>query len=200
MKKRLLAVLLSITALILTGCGSEYEVAETIGTKNMKISAFYLEPPVNSKDIYQVTTYASYVFVAEVVSYDKTVYEDGDGEKPVTYYTIRVIDNIKGSLIRNKEIPLTKAGGLRKGTKHTYLISDGDTLPKVGSMYVFAAVVKNGELYCSMANTVAEINSTIAEFRENAVYQRYVASCENVIEGIPNGADGELSKYDSSAR
>lgn len=200
MKKRLLAVLLSVTALLLTGCGKEYEVAKTIGTKNMRIAAFYLDMPVNAKDIYQVTTYASYVFVAEVVSYDKTVYENGDGEKPITYYTIRVIDNIKGSLIRNKEITLTKAGGLRRGTKHTYLISDGDTLPKVGSMYVFAAVVKNGELYCSMANSVSEINSTIAEFREDEVYKRYVESCENVVEGIPNGEEGERSKYDSGIK
>ncbi len=186
-KKRRLLALCFVTVLLLCGCGKEpFSVGDVIGTKAMKIKPYTTTFEINENDLYQVTTYASYVFVAEVVSYDKTKYRDNDEMSPLTYYTIRIIDNIKGELPRFKNIPLIKAGGLKRGT-HTFLICERDVLPEPGKFYIFAATLYDGELFCEMPNTVVDITEYRYMLPECEEYLRYVDSCTRIIEDVPNG-------------
>ena len=185
-KRRILALCL-ITALLLCSCGDEpFSVAKVIGTKNMKVKPYTATFEINENDLYQVTTYASYVFVAEVVSYDKTKYRNNDEMSPLTYYTSRIVDNIKGELPRFRNIPLIKAGGLKRGTE-TFLICERDVLPKPGNFYIFAATLLDGELFCEMPNMIVDITEYRYMLPECEAYLRYVESCERVIEDVPNG-------------
>ena len=191
--KRLFTLIVVLMA-VLCGCGKNIDVRKTIGTNQMKIETYQASFVINENDITQVTTYASYVFVAEVVDYDKTEYINGDENAPLTYYRVRVKENIKGNLRKDEDIVLKKAGGLRKGTD-TFLICNGDVLPKPGNTYLFSAVIFEDDLYCPMPNMVIGIENT-ETISSNPFVLQYKEACDNPTEEVPNGNQYK-SKYDS---
>ncbi|MBO4484139.1 MAG: hypothetical protein J5738_01970 [Lachnospiraceae bacterium] len=195
MRKIKLFLVLVIVSTCLSGCmKKKINVAEIIGTDQMNVDTYRAEFVIDENDIRQVTTYASYVFVAEVTDYVKTKYLDDYADSPVTWYKIRVKENIKGNLKKDENIVLTKAGGLRRGT-NLFLICKEDILPRVGDTYLFSAVIFEDELYCPMPNMVVRIpNSENA--MEDPNVKRYEKACSNPTEEVPDGSRYK-SKYDA---
>lgn len=189
-----LFTLIVVLIIVLCGCGKKVDVGKIIGTDQMKVEPYHASFVIDENDVVQVTTYASYVFVAEVVDYDKTDYINGDENSPLTYYRIRVKENIKGNLRKDEDIVLKKAGGVRKGTD-TFLICKGDTLPKPGNTYLFSAVIFDDDLYCPMPNMVIDIENS-EDFSNNPFVIQFKEACNNPTEEVPNGNQYK-SIYDS---
>ena len=187
-------LILAVICACLYGCKKKANIREVIGTDQMKVEPYHASFVINESDIGQVTTYASYVFVAEVTDYVKVTYQNNEGNQPLTWYKILVKENIKGNLKKDEEIVLTKAGGLRRGT-NTFLICEGDILPIVGETYLFSAVILDGELYCPMPNMVVRIENP-ENVMDNPSVKRYEEACANPAEGVPNG-NLYKSKYDA---
>ncbi|MCR5744158.1 MAG: hypothetical protein K6F92_10630 [Lachnospiraceae bacterium] len=180
-------------AIALTGCKSNINVAEVIGTDKMKVEKYHASFVIDESDITQVTTYASYVFVAEVVDYDKTEYINDDEDSPVTYYHVRVKENIKGELTTEEDIVLKKAGGIKKNSD-TFMVCEGDVLPQIGKTYLFAAVIWEDDLYCPMPNMVVEVDAS-SDVLSSADVVKYKEACDNPTPDVPNG-DQYKSRYD----
>ena len=172
------------------------DVAEIIGTEKMNVENYRASFVIDESDIIAVTTYASYVFVADVVKYDKTEYLNDDVDTPITYYSVRVKENIKGNLRADEDIVLKKAGGLRRGTD-TFLVCEGDILPEPGKTYVFAAVILEDDLYCPMPNMVAEVEDC-SKLENSEIIQKYIDACGKEAHGVINGKNNR-SKYDVGA-
>lgn len=97
----------------------------------------------NPNDLKQLTGFADYVFVAEVTEVIGTGYTGVEmysafryDSYPFTRYKIRVLENIKGELITNKDIPLTKHDGVYFFGEKVSLYQE-DMLPDVGECYIF---------------------------------------------------------------
>ncbi|MBR5666951.1 MAG: hypothetical protein IKW95_04610 [Lachnospiraceae bacterium] len=191
--KGLLSLIVAV-AIVLCSCGKSIDVRKIIGTDQMKVEPYHASFVVDENDIIQVTTYASYVFVAEVIDYDKTEYINGDANLPLTYYHVRVKENIKGSLRTDEDIVVKKAGGVRKGTD-TFLICEGDVLPKPGNTYLFSAVIFEDDLYCPMPNMVIGVENS-EDVSNNPFVLQFKEACNNPTEEVPNGNQYK-SKYDS---
>lgn len=193
--KKLIAVPF-LAALLLCSCGkADINVSEVIGTDRMKVDYYKASYVIDETDLTQVTTYASYVFIADVVSYDRTEYLNGDGESPMTFYTIRVRENIKGSLVTDKDIELKKAGGLLKG-KDSFSLCEGDVLPQPGKTYLFAPVIFADDLYCPMPNMVAELDPDASAWAESETVKQYKEALTKEAENVQNG-NLNRSKYDT---
>ena len=180
-----------------TGCNKTIDVAEIIGTEKMNVENYRATFVIDESDIVAVTTYASYVFVADVVKYDKTEYLNDDVDTPITYYSVRVKDNIKGYLRDDEDIVLKKAGGLRRGTD-TFLVCAGDILPEPGKTYLFAAVIFEDDLYCPMPNMVAEVEDC-SKLENSEIIQKYIDACGKEAPDVINGKNYK-SKYDAEVQ
>lgn len=181
--------------LFLVGCSkSSINVAEVIGSEQMKLDYYNASYVIDETDLTQVTTLASYVFVADVVSYEKTEYLNDEDDSPLTFYKIRVHENIKGELCTDADIELKKAGGLIRGTD-TFSISVGDVLPQPGKTYLFAATIFDNDLYCSMPNMVVLLDDE-TDWSQSEVVQEYKKACETVHPDVPNGEQFK-SQYDA---
>lgn len=197
MNKRVLSsVLFYIIVFVFTGCNKTIDVAEIIGTGKMNTENYRASFVIDESDIVAVTTYASYVFVADVVKYDKTEYLTDDADTPITYYNVRVRKNLKGNLRDDEDIVLKKAGGLRRGTD-TFLVCEGDILPEPGKTYVFAAVILEDDLYCPMPNMVAEVEDC-SKLENSVIIQNYIDACGKEAPDVING-NNYRSKYDVGA-
>lgn len=101
----------------------------------------------------KVAGFADYVFVAEVKKVVGTGYTDVrfyDGydfdADPFTQYEIRVLKNLKGELITDKDIPMRKHDGVHFFGKQVSLL-EGDGLPDEGECYIFlCSADEKGEL------------------------------------------------------
>ncbi|HHW70202.1 MAG TPA: hypothetical protein GX392_02510 [Clostridiales bacterium] len=136
---------------------------------NIPVSKLHGSFSINFDNINELVGDADYVFVGAVISEDGTEYkhpvmgESEDGEEyeiasPYTNYTISVLDNIKGELVTDTEIPIQKAGGLAQDGSQ-YFVYEEDELPKQGSVYVFYAYAQpDGSLLVSGPNSNEKIN------------------------------------------
>lgn len=182
--------------LLFGGCGKTgINVAEVIGTDRMKVDCYKATYVIDETDLTQVTTYASYVFIADVVAYDRTEYLNGDGEAPMTFYTVRVRENLKGNLVTDKDIELKKAGGILKD-KDTFSYCEGDVLPQPGKTYLFAPVMFKDDLYCPMPNMVAELDSDASKWSESETVKQYKEALTKEADNVQNG-NQIRSKYDT---
>jgi hypothetical protein len=189
-------LIICILSLLITGCEkSDFNVAEVIGTDEMDVKYYTASFVIDETDLTQVTTYASYVFIAKVISYDKTEYLNGDAELPLTFYSVQVLENIKGNLITDENIELKKAGGLIKNSTKFSICQD-DILPEQGGTYLFAAVIFDDDLYCPMPNMVVKLDTEDTNWSENEVVQRYTEALKQEVSDIPNGNQYK-SKYDA---
>lgn len=110
---------------------------------------------------------SDYVFVGKVISNDGTIYKNTKGS-PYTNYTIQVITNIKGQLITENPISITKKGGINQDETYIYLFED-DCLPQVDEEYVFLACTQeDGSLLIAgpNSNLNVEDESVIASYQE----------------------------------
>lgn len=96
---------------------------------------------------------SDYVFVAEVKKVVGTGYTDVKyygglkfDDNPFTRYEVRVIENIKGQLITDRDILLTKYDGVHFFGKRVSAF-EGDNLPDEGECYIFICNAdENGEI------------------------------------------------------
>ena len=91
----------------------------------------------------KVVGFHDYVFVGEVKKVVGTGYSDvdfSDGlrmfSQPYTQYEIRVLENLKGELVTDRDVPLTKHDGAYFFGKKVSMM-DGDNLPDEGECYIF---------------------------------------------------------------
>lgn len=134
-----------------------------------------------------------YVFVAEVISNDETRYkdvvvmEDENGQPrevgtPYTYYTIDVMENIKGSLTTDESIEVVKHGGISQ-TRDSIIVFENDELPKEGNIYIFSGYAqKDGSILLSGPNSNVLINTNARQtIHSSSAYQEYIYAVENEI-------------------
>ncbi|MCQ2011314.1 hypothetical protein NOM01_15145 [Sporolactobacillus sp. STSJ-5] len=165
MKKYNYAILLLIFILVLTGCSDKYTFKDGRSFPVKRVEGSFIINPDNERAL---VGYADYVFVGYVNQLLDTDFknpvetETKDGgtktvADPFTNYKVTVIQNLKGDLITNQEIPIVKEGGLTQDKK-TVQLYENDTLPVEGNYYIFIGYAQpDGSLLISGPNSNKEL-------------------------------------------
>ena len=224
MKKRKKIVLITVAAvavvLILFGAG---KLSAGIFKDKLESEIFPFKEPIsviNSEyqrpvvcvdwvydvnDKRKVAGASDYVFVAEVkkvegTGYTNVKYYDGFNydDNPFTRYEIRVLENIKGELITDKDIPLTKHDGVHFFGKRVSAL-EGDMLPDEGECYIFLCNAdEDGELVIGSFSYFCDIYLCKAEDytgSENLI-EVYRDAVENMDDSVRFG-EIYKSKYEA---
>ena len=129
-------------------------------------------------------------FIGYVTKKGDTVYknegtlETKDGTKkigsPYTNYKIIVIDNLKGKLKKNNDIPVQKDGGLNINGD-AYFLYENDVLPEEGKYYIFNTYNQpDGSILISGPNSNIELNvSSKSEIMKATEYKEYIKHVKN---------------------
>lgn len=158
------------------------------------------------KDKNKVAGSSDYVFVGEVkrvvgTGYTDVRYYDGFDidENPFTLYEIRVLENIKGELTTNMDIPLTKHDGVYYFGKRLSAL-EGDNLPDEGECYIFLCHTDgDGELVIGSFSYFGDIYLCKSEdyTGNESLIEIYRDAVENMDESVYFG-EKYKSKYDVS--
>ena len=156
-------------------------------------------------DINKVVGFHDYVFVGQVKKIVGTGYTDvdfSDGlrlfSQPFTQYEIRVLENIKGELLTDRDIPLTKHDGAYCFGKRVSMM-EGDSLPDEGECYIFICIAdENGELNIGNFSSFCDIYLCNAEdYRDDEEkIEIYRQAVENMDESVRYG-ERYKSKYEA---
>lgn len=156
-------------------------------------------------DINKVVGFHDYVFVGQVKKIVGTGYTDvdfSDGlrlfSQPFTQYEIRVLENIKGELLTDRDIPLTKHDGAYYFGKRVSMM-EGDSLPDEGECYIFICIAdENGELNIGNFSSFCDIYLCNAEdYRDDEEkIEIYRQAVENMDESVRHG-ERYKSKYEA---
>ena len=126
-----------------------------------KIKYIHASYGFDANNLNNIVSDADYIFVGKVINQGKTVYkypvkvENKWITSPYTYYNLQVIKNVKGNLLKGKNVKILKAGGKDKYSNVKY-VYENDILPNKNEYYIFAAYVQqDGSLL------VSGVNSTI---------------------------------------
>lgn len=190
---------LSMTLIIMaifSGCSSVSN--NQSATKTADISELPIYPirasfVYNTDDMREAVGICDYVFIGEVISCDGTLYkdtvtmEDENGNpkevsSPYTEYTVKVTENIKGNLVTDQPISITKHGGVSNEQNEVYVF-ENDELPVVNNSYIFLAYAQeDGSLLISgpSSNTLYNNADTYSE-TATSVYQEYKTALENEV-------------------
>ena len=151
----------------------------------------------------KVVGFHDYIFVGEVKKVVGTGYTDvdfSDGmrmfSQPYTRYEIRVLENLKGELVTDRDIPLTKHDGVYFFGKRVSMM-EGDSLPDEGECYIFICTAgEDGELYIGNFSYFCDIYLCKAEdYTGNEVLiDVYRDAVENMDESVRYG-ERYKSKY-----
>lgn len=212
-KKTALLSILFILSIVFTGCspanssqsGTESNVdVSSLPTYAMRASFVY-----DTDNIQEAVGISDYVFIGEVVSCDGTEYrniitmEDENGNpkevgSPYTNYTVNVLENIKGELVTEQPIKLTKQGGVSQ-TQDAVYVFENDELPIANNTYVFLTYAqKDGSLLVSgpYSNILLNTADTYA-ITSSSEYEKYKEAVENEI--IPVDRERFTSIYEVAA-
>ena len=153
----------------------------------------------------KVVGFHDYVFVGQVKKVVGTGYTDvdfSDGlrlfSQPYTQYEIRVLENLKGELVTDRDIPLTKHDGAYYFGKRVSMM-EGDSLPDEGECYIFICTAgEDGELYIGNFSYFCDIYLCKAEdyTGEEALIDIYRDAVENMDESVRYG-ERYKSKYEA---
>ena len=156
-------------------------------------------------DINKVVGFHDYVFVGQVKKIVGTGYTDvdfSDGlrlfSQPFTQYEIRVLENIKGELLTDRDIPLTKHDGAYYFGKRVSMM-EGDSLPDEGECYIFICIADEyGELNIGSFSSFCDIYLCNAEdYRDDEEkIEIYRQAVENMDESVRHG-ERYKSKYEA---
>ena len=151
----------------------------------------------------KVVGFHDYVFVGEVKKVVGTGYTDvdfSDGmrmfSQPYTQYEIRVLENLKGELVTDRDIPLTKHDGAYFFGKRVSMM-EGDNLPDEGECYIFICITdENGELHIGNFSYFCDIYLCKAEdyTGNEELINIYRDAVENMDESVRYG-ERYISKY-----
>lgn len=102
---------------------------------------------------------------------------------PYTNYKVTVLENIKGSLKQDTQVPITKFGGVNKD-KTAIVLNEEDYLPQQGDICMFAIRVREDGVLVSNAKNTSNLitrdtantysNEDIETYKDSEVYQTYV--------------------------
>ena len=153
----------------------------------------------------KVVGFHDYVFVGEVKKVVGTGYSDvdfSDGlrmfSQPYTQYEIRVLENLKGELVTDRDVPLTKHDGAYFFGKKVSMM-DGDSLPDEGECYIFICTAgEDGELYIGNFSYFCDIYLCKAEeyTGQEAKIEIYRDAVRNMDESVYIG-ERYKSKYEA---
>ncbi|MCD8327928.1 MAG: hypothetical protein LUC25_02400 [Ruminococcus sp.] len=143
---------------------------------------------IDYDDLRQVAGTNDYIFVGQIVRKGETE-NDEELPLPVTEYSIRVEENIKGELITDEDIMVYKDGGI-SDVSGNLVLYEGDCMPEAGNRYVFYAFAQpDGTLLLSGPVSNVLIDSSDAQeanasddYSENQEYLAAVDTYENEIE------------------
>ena len=151
----------------------------------------------------KVVGFHDYVFVGEVKKVVGTGYTDvdfSDGmrmfSQPYTRYEIRVLENLKGELVTDRDILLTKHDGVYFFGKRVSMM-EGDSLPDECECYIFICITdENGELNIGNFSSFGDIYLCKAEdyTGNEELINIYRDAVENMDESVRYG-ERYKSKY-----
>lgn len=220
--KKIVLLTIGIVAVLLIGLLAEGSIATKLFADKLEGKIFPMKDPVsviNTEysrtvacvewvydigDKNKVVGFNDYVFVGEVKKVVGTGYSDvdfSDGlrmfSQPYTQYEIRVIENLKGKLVTDRDIPLTKHDGAYLFGKRVSMM-DGDNLPDVGECYIFICNAdENGELNIGSFSSFCDIYLCKAEeyTGQEAQIEIYRDAVEHMDESVRIG-ESYKSKYE----
>lgn len=179
MKKKgfILLTFCCLFCLFLTGCSanmSREDVAKLLGSNSIPVITIKASYSVDMEKLEEVIGDADYVFVGQVKQYVKTIYNTkGDKDFPKTVYSIRVVENIKGQLIGEKDIQVLKGGGVSKDCKQLVQY-ENDTLPIELEYYIFSVYAfASGEIIANGMNTSVIIENK-SNYQQDVKYKDFV--------------------------
>ncbi len=196
-KKRNMLPATLIALLCIIFIGSVYMVVGAGHAESAVDPPTFYQPAcfsIDITDVYQVVGDADYVFAADVLRKEDTVYrhmvdvETDEGTqqmgRPYTRYAVKVTQNIKGSLRTDEEIALYKSGGVEQDHSAIVLF-EGDELPEAGKSYLFVAYAQpDGTLLLVGPHSQAQLAGSFADkmslnARETAqhVIDVYIDAC-----------------------
>ena len=221
--RKIVLITVGIVAVLLVALLAEGNVANKLFADKLEGKIFEMKDPVsviNSEyqrsmvcvewmfdtgDKNKVVGFHDYVFVGEVKKVVGTGYSDvdfSDGlrmfSQPYTQYEIRVLKNLKGELITDRDIPLTKNDGAYLFGKRVSMM-DGDNLPDVGECYIFiCSADEKGELHIGSLSSFCDIYLCRAEeyTGEERAIEIYRDAVENMDESVRVG-ERYKSKYEA---
>ncbi|RGB77232.1 hypothetical protein [Anaerococcus nagyae] len=160
-KKKILSILFSLCILLVfVSCNSASSNKESLNEKSRVEHIEGVAIDVDSP--YELVGFSDYYFICEVISQKDTEYRDpitietehGAEEitSPYTNYEIKVIKNIKGDLPIDKNITITKAGGISESGD--LILYENYTLLDTGQFYAITATAQPyGSLLVSGPNS-----------------------------------------------
>ena len=186
--KKIVIITVSIFAVLVVALLAQGDIATKLFADKFENRLFPMKDPISVinteykrnlvcvewaydiSDKRKVVGFHDYVFVGEVKSVVGTGYSDvdfSDGlrmfSQPYTQYEIRVIENLKGELITDKDIPLKKHDGAYLFGKRVSMM-EGDNLPDVGECYIFiCSADEEGELNIGSLGSFCDIYICKAE-------------------------------------
>jgi hypothetical protein len=166
----------------------DYNKVKDIGS--LPISYVGTTYAIDVDDLCVLTGYSDYVFIGQV---EETLRTDNSNYLPKTYYSVNVLDNLKGELPLNEPVMIGKDGGLTK-KRDIYVIFENDIMPEENGIYIFIALVgSKGELSISGRNSTILIESASSiqtkglsikninglKFADYEVYNDFIYAIEN---------------------
>lgn len=125
---------------------------------------------------------ADYVFIAKINGILRTEYRFNTKE-PYTVYSATVIENIKGKIIKDKNIEIFTHGGLNSDKK-SYTIFGGIEFLNVGEYYILLPyTASDGRLGISNTTSIVNIGRSIGS--SNNIVEKYKEAAKNPI--VPEG-------------
>ncbi len=221
--KKIVIITVAIVSVLLIALLAEGDIATYLFADKLENRLFPLKDPIsvinseyertvacvdwvyNINDKRKVAGFHDYIFVGEVKKVIGTGYSDvdfSDGlrmfSQPYTQYEIRVIENLKGELITDEDIPLTKHDGAYLFGKRVSMM-EGDNLPGVGECYIFiCSADEKGELNIGSFSSFCDIYLCKAEdyTGNEALIEIYRDAVENMDERVRFG-ETYKSKYEA---
>ncbi|HHW89280.1 MAG TPA: hypothetical protein GX745_00020 [Clostridiales bacterium] len=183
MKKRALALtaLIITTFIIIGGCSgppmSKKKIIEHINNDTLPVESVLVAYAYNINDLTIKVGEADYVFVGEVKDYIKTKYNYVD-ETPRTFYSVRVIENIKGELIQDQDIEVRKTGGIdKKGKK--ILVYQSDYLPKFDRYYIFSVYANPKGFITAVGPNSSILLQDKENYQDSEEYKKIIKAYQN---------------------
>ncbi len=146
------STLLLILCMVLSSCsGQSIEPeSELVDFKENNVNYVHrdwLYNPGMPKFFPYIAALQDFVFVGEVVSDPVPVkLGEDDNYEVFTLYSVRVLFNIRGTLVYDTDIPVLKDGGYDE-EKSYYVLSEHDNLPRKGEICIIAASIMDDGSY-----------------------------------------------------
>jgi hypothetical protein len=137
----------------------------------------------------EVIGFSDYVFIAKIVEEKGTIYKDvkrtSSGREistPYTHYSVIVVENLKGELLKSEEIEINKYGGCVMN-KDELLLLEGDCFFKPGKYYlIMASAQSDGSLLQTAPTAHFEFNELeFSKIKDSNKYEYFIEKVKNQV-------------------